>query len=65
MARLFANKWVNYWVCGVIFALINMVASILIGFMGTLPYVGWILYLIFMPLVLGYLVDWVSDRWMD
>jgi hypothetical protein len=65
MAQIVENKWLNYWICGVVFALINMVASLLIGLLGSIPFVGWIIYLIIMPLVMGYLVDWVSDRWMD
>jgi len=65
MGRLLKNKWLNYWVCGVIFALISMAASFLIELIGSIPLIGWIIYIILMPLVMGYLVDWVSDRWMD
>lgn len=65
MGQLLKNKWLNYWVCGLIFVLISAVVGIVINAISAIPFVGWILYIIIMPFVMGYLVDWVSDRWMD
>ena len=65
MAQIVQNKWLNYWICGLIFVLISAVAGIVINAILALPIIGWVVYIIVMPLVMGYLVDWVSDRWMD
>jgi len=65
MAQLLKNKWLNYWVCGLIFVIISAVVGIGINAIVVIPYIGWVLYIIVMPFVMGYLVDWVSDRWMD
>jgi divalent metal cation (Fe/Co/Zn/Cd) transporter len=65
MAQIVQNKWLNYWICGLIFVLISAVAGIVINAILALPIIGWVIYIIIMPLVMGYLVDWVSDRWMD
>jgi hypothetical protein len=65
MAQLLKNKWLNYWVCGLIFVIISAVVGIGINAIAVIPYIGWVLYIIVMPFVMGYLVDWVSDRWMD
>jgi len=65
MGQLLKNRWLNYWVCGLIFVLISAVVGIVINAISAIPFVGWILYIIIMPFVMGYLVDWVSDRWMD
>jgi hypothetical protein len=65
MGQLLKNKWLNYWVCGLIFVIISAVVGIVINAISAIPFVGWILYIIIMPFVMGYLVDWVSDRWMD
>jgi hypothetical protein len=65
MAQIVQNKWLNYWICGLIFVLISAVVGIVINAILALPIIGWVIYIIVMPLVMGYLVDWVSDRWMD
>jgi len=72
MGQLLKNKWLNYWVCGLIFVLISAVVGMVINWVTTaltsIPFVGWIgwvVYIIIMPFVMGYIVDWVSDRWMD
>ena len=70
MGQLIKNKHLNYWVCGLIFVIVFSVVLGLInwitGAIGTMAGIlGLLAYIVIMPYVSGYLVDYVSDKWMD
>ncbi len=70
MGHLVKNKHLNYWLCGLVFVI---VFSIVLGAINWITeavgavagILGFIAYIAIMPYVTGYLVDYVSDRWMD
>ncbi|MFC2154505.1 hypothetical protein ACFLRC_03370 [Candidatus Altiarchaeota archaeon] len=70
MGQLIKNKTLNYWVCGLIFVIlfplvlgaIQVVTAIAGALAGIL---GFIVYIIIMPYVVGRFVDYISDKWMD
>ena len=65
MGKLVGNENLNYWLCGLIFAIIFGIATWIVGCIKILPVLGWIIYIIVMPYIAGRLVDFVSDKWMD
>jgi len=65
MGRLVKNEDLNYWLCGLIFAILYAIVTWMLSTVAFLPIVGLLIYLIIMPYVTGRLVDYVSDRWMD
>ena len=70
MGQLIKNKHLNSWVCGLIFVIVFSIVLGLIswvtGAIGAMAGIlGLAAYIVIMPYVSGYLVDYVSDKWMD
>ncbi len=66
MGQLVKNKSLNYWICGLIFAIIySIVLYVVTAFLGAFAAFGLIIYIIVMPYITGRLVDYISDKWMD
>jgi len=71
MGRLVKNEHLNYWLCGLIFsimfAIVFIVVTVLIGMVGLMAggLIALIAYVVIMPYITGWLVDYVSDKWMD
>ena len=65
MGSLVKNKNLNYWLCGLVFTILAWLAGVAVGVLGIIPYIGIIIWVILMPWVTGWLVDYVSDKWMD
>lgn len=70
MGHLVKNKHLNYWFCGLIFVIVFLIVlgaiNLITGALGAVAGIlGLIAYIAIMPYVTGYLVDYVSDKWMD
>lgn len=65
MGSLVKNKNLNYWLCGLVFTILAWLAGAAVGMLSYIPYIGIIIWVILMPWVTGWLVDYVSDKWMD
>ena len=65
MGKLVRNKNLNYWLCGLIFAMIFGIVTWILSVITIIPALGWIIYFIVMQYIAGRLVDFVSDKWMD
>jgi len=65
MGKLVGNENLNYWLCGLIFAIIFGIVTWIISVVTMIPVLGGVIYFIVMPYIAGRLVDFVSDKWMD